>query len=300
MEPNLDDFHLADANDAAILMHRDVHFGGSFELMLEYYLKGGKGIHPDFEVEKIQRLADIEKDLKENLAGQILNSADAEKVAKAKEAYQKLRDLYEVKNPVSRYPVLLANLILSEEEEPAHEIDEIVKEKSQIVPSLIALIKSEEFHDPLFPGYGLAPALAMKCLSLIGDKRAIITFFETIGTGDFFDDDIALQGLRAIGEPAKKFLLTVVQSKPINADNEKAAIALLAFKDDPEVGDVCLKLLHEPSVLKDRVLSTYLILACEGLQSEANRQKFKSLSEQAHFPRELRQDLTTITKTWLI
>lgn len=295
-----EEFHLADANDAGILMHREVHFGGNFDLMLEYYKQGGKGVNPDFEIEKIQRLADAEKAMGQNLAPIVLTGPDAERVAKAKEAYQQLRDLYEVKNPVSRHPVLIADLILSEKEEPEEEIAAIVKEKGLIVNSLINLIKAEEFHDPLYPGYGLSPALAMRCLGLIGDKRAIITFFEAIGTGDFFEDDIALEGLKIIGEPAKQFLLRVLHGKPFNEDNEKAAIALIAFKEDPEVSTACLNMLQDPHILKDPVLSTYLILACEGLTEDSQRNALIALGNQPQFPKALAQDLKIITKSWKI
>jgi hypothetical protein len=298
LEKEFDEFHLADAHDVAIIMHRDVHFGGNFDLMLEYYIQGGKGVNPDFEIEKIKNLAETERSMKQNIAGFILTGPDAEKVARAKEAYQQLRQLYEVKNPISRYPVLLADLILSEKEEPEEEIAVIVKEKGLIVPSLLNLAKSEDFHDSLFPGYGLAPAFAMKCLSLIGDKRAIITFFEAIGSGDFFDDDVALKGLQVIGEPAKKFLLNVLNGRPLNADNEKAAVAIIAFKDDLEVGAACLKMLQDPDVLKDTVLAIYLVLACEGLKDEAQRKEFAALANQLNFPKAAQQDVKIILKSW--
>lgn len=297
-QQEFDEFHLADAHDVAIIMHRDVHFGGNFDLMLDYYIKEGRGVNPDFEVERIRQLADTERSMNQNIAGMILTAADAEKVARAKEAYQKLRSLYEVKNPVSRYPVLLADLILSEKEEPGEEIAAIVNEKGVIVPSLINLIKAEDFHDPLFPGYGLAPALAMKCLGLIGDKRALITFFEAIGSGDFFDDEVALKGLQAIGEPAKKFLLNVLFGKPLNADNEKAAMALIVFKEDAEVGAACLKMLQDPQVLKDTVLATYLILVCEGLKDDVQRKEFAALTSHLNFPKMLQQDVKTILRSW--
>lgn len=297
-QQEFDDYHLTDAHDAAIIMHRDVHFGGSFDVMLEYYTEGGKGVNPDFEIEKIKNLAEIERSMNQNIAGFILTGPDAERIAKAKEAYQQLRGLYEIKNPISRYPVLLADLILSEKEEPEEEMALVVKEKGLIVTSLLDLAKSEDFHDSLFPGYGLAPALAMKCLGLIGDKRAIITFFEAIGSGDFFDDDIALKGLQIIGEPAKKFLMNVLNGRPLNGDNEKAAMAIIAFKDEPDVGDMCLKMLYDPQVIKDGVLATYLILACEGLKNGIQQKEFAILANQPNFTKSLQQDINTILKSW--
>ncbi len=291
-----EDFPLTNATDVAILMHRDAHFGGLFALMLEYYVKGGKGVNPEFDIERILELAEIEKKMNQNLASLLLSGADAEKVARAKEAYKALRDLYDSDQPFIKNPLLIADLILSESEDPQEEIAAIVKEKATIVPALIELIRSEEFHDPLFPGYGLAPAAAVKALGQIGDKRAIITLFEAIGTGDFFDDDLVLDALHAIGEQAKAFLLKVLHGKPINEDNERAAIALIAFKDDPEVAKECFNLLKDPDVLKDLPFATYLILACEGLKDATLRAEFAKLATDSRIPKLLQLDVKAIAK----
>ena len=298
MNTENEEFPVAEASDIDIIMHREVHFGGSFDIMLEYYLKGGKGINPDFELERIQALRDMERASKQNLAAILLSGADAEKVARAKEAYNQLRKVYEVRKPKNINLVLIADLILSEEEEPQNEIAAIVKEKGTIVPALIEIIRSEDSHDSLFPGYGLAPALAVKCLGLIGDKRAIITLFEAIGTGDFFEDDITLTALHSIGEPAKQFLLTVLRGKPLNEDNEKAAMALVTFKDDPEAAETALKMLHDPQVLKDHALSTYLCMACEGLKEKKHQEEFLQLTLNPQIPKILQQDIKSVAKTW--
>jgi hypothetical protein len=288
---------LFNALDSTLVMHRDAHFGGQFDIMLDYYAKEGKGVNPDFNLERIAQLAQIEKGLNQNLAGLLLSGAEAERVAKSREAYRTLRSLYEIRSPKNRYPLLIADLILTEDEEAEEEIEAIVQEQGALVPLLMDIIRNEDLHDPLFPGYGLAPSLAIKCLGRIKDKRAIITLFEAIGEGDFFDDDIALEALHAIGEPAKTFLLKVVQGRPLNIDNEKAAIALIAFKDHPEVAQTCFNLLMDPEVRKDLALSTYLVLACERLPVE-HRQPFLSLAQDPQVPQMLRQDMQTIAKSW--
>jgi hypothetical protein len=298
MQEEFEEFHLANAMDVAILMHRDVHFGGNFDLMLEYYVKGEKGINPLFEIERIQFLAASEVEMKKNLAAALLTASDAETVAKAKKAYKQLRELYEIHNPQKKYPLLIADLILTESEDPQEEIAAIVNEKGAIVPALLELIQSEDFYDTLFPGYGLAPSLAMKCLGLIGDKRAIIALFEAIGTKDFFDDSIAIEALHSIGDPAKKFLLTVLQGKPLNTDNERAAMALIAFKNDPEIAEICLKMLQETTVLKQILLATYLILNCETLSLDSQKEKFRQLETDPRFPKMLRQDFQAVIKAW--
>lgn len=302
MDQDADDlvgrYPLADALDHEILMHRDAHFGGHFPTMLAYYQQEGKGIQPEFEIEKIEQLANLEAELKQNLATLFLVVPEIEKVAEAREAYRRLKSIYEVSNPKNRISQLIADLILTEDVEAEAEIQAIVHEKAKIVPALIDILRNEQFYDPLFPGYGLAPYLAVKCLELIGDKRAIISLFEALGQGDFFVDDQIIKALQVIGEPAKEFLLRVVAGHPINEDNERAAIALIQFKEDESVAMTCLRLLHDPTVQQDLCLSTYLVLACEGLRAFAKRQEFIRLSQDQHFPLQLREDMKGIIQAW--
>lgn len=293
-----EDFSLTDSIDTQILMHRDAHFGGKFEFMLEYYDKGGKGVNPEFEIDRIRALAETERQSGQNLSGVMLSGPDAEKVAAARLAYKGFHDLYEAKKPKNSLPVLIADLILSEDDEPTKEIEAIVAQKGAAVPLLIDLLRSAHFSDPLFPGYGYAPALAVQCLGKIGDKRALISLFEAIGEGDFFNEDVILDALKSIGQPAKEFLLKVLHSRPLNYDNERAAIALERFKDDPEVSKTCLEMLTSPEIRKMVPLALYLTLVCEGLTSPDERNTFKSLIDAKDTPRSLQAEMRTIVKSW--
>lgn len=295
------DFPLANAVDTTILMHRDAHFGGNFGFMIDYYEKGGKGVQPDIEISRIYTLQEMEKQLQQNLAAMLLTAAEAERVGEAKSAYKKLRDLYEIQRPKGgkvSHPMLLADLILSEEESPEKEIAAIVSEKGAIVRLLIDLLGTENFYDPLFPGYGLAPSLASQCLGLIGDKRAITALFELIGTEDFFNENILLEALQHIGEPAKDFLLKVLNSHPLNIDNERAAIALAYFKNDPEVPLACFNMLAGLNLNAHPVLATYLALACEGLVDASHQAAFQALMNAPQTPKMLKQDMQIIAKQW--
>lgn len=291
-------FPLADAIDHDILMHRDAHFGGLFSVMLDYYQKEGKGVQPEFTIERIERLKALEEQMKENLAALFFTSQESQRVADAREAYQHLRSIYAIKKPKSRFPQLIADLILSEDEEAEEEVKAIAAEKDQIVPTLIELLGNEQFYDPLFPGYGLAPSLVVKCLGAIGDKRAIISLFEALGQGDFFADDQILKALRAIGDPAKTFLLRVASGRPLNEDNERAAIALVAFKDDPAVAAACFDLLKKDDVQKDPCLSTYFALTCAGLQDPLLREEFKVLANAPQLNEMLKEDMKSIIRDW--
>lgn len=297
-EAPFENFPLMDAIDLEILMHRDAHFGGQFQVMVDYYQKEGKGVQVEFDLPRIERLALLEGELKQNLGALFLSAHEIQKIADARTSYQRLREIYETENPKSLHPRLIADLILSEEENPEEEIAAIAAEKDKIVSSLIALLKTEELYNPLSPGYGQAPFLAVECLGRIGDKRAIISLFEAIGQGDFFADEQIVKALKTIGKPALEFLLNVIKGRPINEDNQKAAIALIAFKDEEEVANTCFDLLENKDVQEDPCLSTYLILACSGLKDPIRRQALKVMSTNTSLPKLMREDIKGVMKEW--
>ncbi len=288
---------ITDTDDLAILMHREVHFGGNFALMLDYYRKGGKGVMPEFEIKRIEALAEEELRIGKNLAPLLLTAKEAEEIKAAKDAYEGLRELYSAKSTKNKLPLLIADLILSEEEEPEKEIEALLAEKA-VVPYLIDVVRSEDLYNPLFPGYGKAYKYAAKALSRTGDKRALIALFESIGRGDFFDDEVCLRALYSIGEPAKTFLLRILTSTPINEDNERAGIALIAFKDDSEVTSTCFNFLKTLDLKQEIALATYLILICEGITDPALRKEFETFSKLPSIPKELRLDFKTILDGW--
>lgn len=289
---------LNDYDDILILMHREAHFGGSFAVMLEYYRNGGKGIYPAFEISRIEELAEQELQTGTNLAALLFTAKEAEEVKSAKDAYEALRKLYSQSSAKNKYAKLIADLILAEEETPAKELEAIIQEKGEIVPHLIKLITSEEFYNPLFPGYGKAYIPAAEALGKIGDKRSLISLFESIGKGDFFDDEVPLRALKSIGEPAKAFLLKVVSGKPVTEDNEKAAIGLLAFKEDPQVALTCFETLKTLNLKQEAYLASYLILCCEGLKDAHERAAFEQFSKSASIPKDLLLDIRMIMNEW--
>lgn len=297
-EEEMEGFNLKDEIVNGILMHRDAHFGGQFQFMIDYYEKEGKGSLQEFTLEKIREVESIERQLGENLAALLLSGPEAEQVKASKEMYKKLRDVYESKDQTDRYAQLIADLILAEEEDPEKEMQAIVAEKAAIVPALVQLLRSEEFYNPLFPGYGQAPLLAIRCLGEIGDKRAIMSLFEFIGRSEVLDEESSLRALRAIGTPAKEFLLKALRSRPITEDNERAAIALIHFKDDPDIAKACLEMVKDPAIRKIVPLSVYLVLACEGLQEVEDRKAFRALLDDGATPSILKTDIKSILKLW--
>jgi HEAT repeat protein len=292
------DFPLVETIDTEILMHRDAHFGGDFDAMLDYYVKGGPGVNENITIERIRHLEAQQKQLGKNLAPLMLSGTDAERVADAKTAYKKLRDLYDDDNLALAIPKLIADLVLSDQELPEAEIDAVVKAGPKAVRGLIELLRNDMSYDPLYPGYGLAPALAANCLGKIGDKSAIISLFEAIGHGDFFIEDMVLHALRQIGEPAKVFLLKVLHSRPVTYDNEKAAMALVQFRGDPDIVAECLKQLKDPHTMQHLSFATHLVLACEGATNPQQQQELIAIGKLPTTPKMLQQDIQTIAKTF--
>ena len=298
-DPEGSNFPLVDALDHEILMHRDAHFGGLFSVMLDYYRGEGKGIQEAFSIQRIERLADLEKELKENLAPLYLTGPEAEQIADAKKAYKQLREIYDVKNPKNKHPKLIADLVLSEQEEPIAEMEAILAEKEAILPALLDLVQNEQFSLSLFPGYGLAPGLAIECLGRLKDKRALIPLFEALGEGDFFGDEQILKALKKIGDPAQQFLLKILVGKPLNEDNEKAAIALIEFSENPEVASAALAFLQQKEVQQNPSLFVYTALLCTHLKDPAQRQVFKELAATPHIPKIAQNDMKAVIRGWI-
>lgn len=285
------------SQDIDIIMHREAHFGGSFDAMIDYYTKEGKGCSPLIDLERIIELAEAEKKSGENLAPILLSGADAEKIQKIRDIYKNLKEIYESTGTENPIPRLIADLILSEDLDHTNIVESFVPYKLSATPALVEVLRNLDFYDPLFPGYGYAPEIAAECLAKIGDRRAIIALFEAIGDGDFFHDEGILHALKAIGQPAKEFLLKVLKSRPLNEDNERAAIALECFKGDDTVGKASLELLKATDVLKDPVLATYLVYLCEGLSAQDYKEPLLEVSKTPKLSKDLIRDIEVVIKT---
>ena len=290
------DLPLIDTIDLEILMHRDVHFGGSFPIMIDYYNQDGVGVMPDFEIEQLEKLYHLEQELGQNLSDLYLSEEAKKIVTEAKELYNQLRASYTESS--SETPLLISDLILSEEIEPLKEMEAIVAQGKTLVPALIHLISSTSFYDPLFPGYGRSPIFAAKCLSKIQDTRAIAPLFEAMGEENFFTDEEIIKALCSFGEESKSFLLRVLKNKPLSRDNERAAIALSTFPEDPEIASVCLDLLKQDEVLQKPPFASYLVFACSALSTSEEKEAFIEISKKTTLRKELQKEMEVIIRNW--
>lgn len=259
MDSEDDFYHMGDAEAATILMHRDAHFGGDFDAMLEYYDTEGKGCY--FDIADVLAVAESERAHGVDLTALMLTGADAERVARAREKYEELTEIYE--GTRSEKARLMADLILSEEEDEEAAVLAVVKKGSEMVGPLLELLQSDAFADPLFPGYGYAPSLAARCLGRIGGAEVVPYLFESIGDENSALDEEAVVALHHVGEPAKQFLLNIAKGRRVSNDTERAAYLLTLFAPDPEVAEACKALLELPEVARHPILKGYLELCCE-------------------------------------
>lgn len=293
---NFSSFPLIDRNDHEILMHRDAHFSGSFSLMLNYYREEGKGAQPEFEIKRIELLKSMEEKSQQNLSDLFLDEEEKEEVKRAKEKYLYLRELYE--NKTSGLPILIADLIFSEDIDAKEEINKLLAKGKDAVPLLIDLLSQDEFYNPLYPGYGHAPAHAATCLGKLQDPKAIPALFEALGRSDFFTEDAILEALQNLGNPAKEFLIKTLRREPFTKDNENAAIALLSFPIDEALSQIFLEVLANPSSHKRPHFTSYLILGCEALKNAEQQDLFKNLAKVLP-SKDARDEASLIARKWL-
>ena len=286
-----------DAIDHEILMHRDAHFGGRFDVMLDYYSEDKVGINPEFDFERIEYLAAIEKELGQNLAPVVLDEMEVERVERARHAYLAFKKLYDNPPKKTEIPRLIADLILSEEEEPTIEIEALVKEPENALPELIALIKSDNAYDPLFPGYGYAPYLATLCLTQIKDERAIIPLFEMLNRESVFGSEVVIEALAATGGKAEQFLIKVLKSQPKTHDNTDAACALSAFAPNDAIGRACLQELQNEKNWTNQIFCSYLLIGIEALKNSPLKTEIMELSQREKLPSFIKNELELLLKS---
>lgn len=247
---------LFEEEDRDILLHREAHFASSFALMLAAYEDETHAAVLDVSTDQIRRLHHLEEKLGKNLAPMVLHAQDAVMIAKIRKLYSILRET--LSEPKSPEMALIADLILSEEdpEETATRIANT--NRTSATSSLIALIEHDLFYDPLWPGYGHAPSIAALVLGKWRAHDAIRALFSMLQHDSFDVQSAALTALRQIGEPAKKFCLKMLATRPICKDNEHAALALCSFAPDVEVFTAIQRELGDPTVQKHTSFVQYL------------------------------------------
>lgn len=297
-EPSSGDYPLEYSLEKDILMHRDAHFAGDFASMLSYYQTGGRGAVLEVSIEQIQALHNLENEISSNLAAQVLGGAEAEKVAKSKAAYQRLREVYESDLAQDDPARLIADLILVEDDEETC-LEAIIAKGACMQEPLLNLLASQEFADDLCPGYGLAPLLAAKALGEIGDQKALEALFVLL------DDEReelvfeVLEALKTMGPIASSFAQKTLVSQPMSRDNHRAAYLLSSvFSHEEQSAKAALSFLQQNKSVIEPGLLSILILLCASLKSEDQRLQFQNWAEQEDLSPYLKKDLEAVYYDW--
>ena len=291
LDPNL---ALFDEEDKEILMHRDAHFSGNFDLMLSYYEDEKRGAVLDIDPRRIMELKILEERMQKNLAPLLLQGPDAEKVSLAKVLYKGLNAQYD-KKETTPLEKAICDLIFSEEVSNDELLQTICSFGTTAIPHLIALFENPLMHDPLFPGYGKAPQDFAKALGMLHAEDAIPILFQQIGTSDFDLEEACLKALENMQNPTKTFCLKILSGRPITKDSERAALLLLSFKKDKNVQKAFLQNLEDPAVRKREQLACFCILGCEELEQDL-RPQFFTLMKNTDFPASCSLDIEMIQK----
>lgn len=276
---------LIDEEDRDILMHRDAHFGGNFDLMLEAYMEDKKSAVLDTSLKRIKTLAAQEKELQKNIAALLLSGVDAEKIAFVRKLYKDLASLFE--NEEKSLPKAIASLILTESDEANEEIDEVCSYGKAAIEPLLEIVESPLLVDPLFPGYGEAPLLAARALSKLQAKEAVMPILYLVKEAPHFENEL-MTVLHSIGDEAKALLKARAEHY-----DDTALQALLSWQDE----EVALFCFGELKKAPEHALAPYFVLGCEMIPIK-ERDEFKRLYQEGKYPKAVLDEMKFLISSW--
>lgn len=288
-----EEFHipLLDLNPATILIHRDLHFGGDWEVMLHYYQEHKKGVF--FSLEEIEALMEATAELEEPLALHLLGEEERRILAGGLERYAHIREEIE-RGEEGEKAHALASLILAEEEEEEEALERVISLGEEMVPLLAEVIHSAELLSPFSPGFGEAPLLAIHALGEIGGEGAVVPLFEALAHGDAREEE-ALLALNKLEEVATPFAKRLLESEgPMTRDQERAALFLTHLEKEEEADLASLlQKLHDPSLRSSHTLLAATIESLLPLiQKEEEHQELLELLKGVSLPPPLEYAVT--------
>lgn len=230
-----DAFQVIDEEDRDILLQREAHFGGSFVAMEEYYQNPERiGVVEALSPNRIAFLADVERRLGQNIAPKILSGRDAEHIARAKKTYDMIAELShnDVQNEMPSSLKLFLRLINDEGELNSDEFALSDMEKNALLRDpkpLLQLASSDEFRDPLFPGFGKAPLRALQALAKSCVQEALPLFFRLLATAQEEEEEELLGLIPQFGEAGFEYARRTFLQRPVTPFHEKLILLLVKF-----------------------------------------------------------------------
>ncbi|MCH9621847.1 MAG: hypothetical protein S4CHLAM20_12750 [Chlamydiia bacterium] len=289
----MEDHPLLNTIDLEILMHKDAHFGGSFETMIDYYEQDGVGVQEEFDIDRIKELQAFDKE--GHLSNEVLPEMAKSEVIFSKDLYTKFKNCYEQEDEI--LPHKIADLILSEEYHPEEEIKELAKFEDQAVKPLSEILLQDYFYNTLNPGYGRAPINAALCLKDLKNPDVVPFLFQALGKS-FVVDEAILEAITSLGSHAEQFLADRLKAAPYTNDNYIAAMALASFPISDETAKLALYQLGKKETFKHESFVSYLICICEGLETEEDRNSFIQLSKSQNISKNLIDEMQLIISFW--
>jgi hypothetical protein len=225
-------FQIVDEEDREILLQRDAHFGGSFIAMQEHYEKfsgqdmpGYYGVLETISLSRILFLADVERRLGKNLAPKILSGSDAEHVALARTAYERIAQLSNEPFSIPLQLFLDCTNSFGERSLTQEEKDTLRRNPKL----LLELAAADQFRDSLFPGFGYAPLRALKWLVEAHVEEALPLCFNLLAVAQEEEEEELFSLIPKFGGEAFEYARRTFLSRPVTPFHEKLMLVLLHF-----------------------------------------------------------------------
>ncbi len=277
-------FSLIDEEDKKIILHREVHFGGSFPVMQEYYAnEDHRGVMDDISPERIKFLADVEVKLGKNLAPFLLSGSDAEHIARAKKLYKSIEHAINQAEEArktdfsSGVKVDLLTQILFEEGNKPWTLEQMQQFK-EFPEILFTLAASDEFRDELSPGYGKAPLEAIRLIGQLQISKGMDILFRVFPSASDDEEEVLIAALVSFGSKALDKTTQYLTSRPITPLHEKMASLLVAFLPNQVALNAALNMLCQRDIIETPV-ARWLLLVLEDLPKEERRTWVKKFQE---------------------
>ena len=174
-----------------ILLHKKVHFGDSFDVMLKYYE----------EDEHIGIISGITKDIidvyhmvlqDDTLEDKLFDNHHFDQIEHALEQYRSIKALVEIKGAYNGIYQLFVDLVFSENEKDGY-IETILSHQHRdiVLDQASKIIEDPRYYSNLSPGYGLLPVTMMRLVGRTKDKQWIKPLFNALlRYGSLYDDVI--------------------------------------------------------------------------------------------------------------
>ena len=262
MERSRLDAPTLDELDVSLLMQKNIHFGGSFQEMLEYYQDVSLLEHrDDIDIDRVSYLKEVEDagtDLEELLDEQTL-----EEIEDKKSLYSQIEDqAADSNNPEEQ---AIANLILCSEFDVEDEIITAANLGDDIVPYVLKIIERDDFYSKISPGQGRAPASAIRVLIALRDNSAILLLFSRMFNISTYTEGVFMQYFREFEAETKELIRRMLSGKTWSLDHERALSIATYLSFNQEIADECFAIIKDQSRCpKDEAYQTYLALVSNG------------------------------------